>query len=246
MRRSWACAPFSCSRQRCSFRSESGSASCQQSRTPGSSTIASRPLHATSCVNPSSWSVYNSEGLHFDYPSCWTAVHYSEESMFSSSLVDLSDQPTHQPCTITTSASGTTTTCGSPITRLEAGRVLVQWTETGFLGWTLDKAPGTPMTARTVATKPSPSTWRAPTRTTTTPSGPAYVDPTSIKKPPRSRECSPRQPSPTDSQPRTGTTTGRSDDPWTGSVPPIAERGSNSGRTWQQGPRSLGTLWTSR
>ena len=146
MRRSWACAPFSCSRQRCSFRSESGSASCQQSRTPGSSTIASRPLHATSCVNPSSWSVYNSEGLHFDYPSCWTVVHYSEESMFSSSLVDLSDQPTHQPCTITTSASGTTTTCGSPITRLEAGRVLVQWTETGFLGWTLDKAPGTPMT----------------------------------------------------------------------------------------------------
>jgi hypothetical protein len=60
--------------------------------TPPSSTIASGPLHATSCANPSSWSVYNSEGLHFDYPSCWTAVHYSEESMFSSSLVDLSDQ----------------------------------------------------------------------------------------------------------------------------------------------------------
>jgi hypothetical protein len=93
-------------------------------------------------------SVYNGEGVRFKHPSCWTATSFAEVSSFSDSLVDLSNQPMHDPCTRTTSPSGggLETECGWPLTSLDPGGILVRWSSDGSPTWRIENQPGTSLT----------------------------------------------------------------------------------------------------
>lgn len=91
---------------------------------------------------------FTSSDVRFDYPTCWTAGSYSETSSFSSSIVDLGNQATHNPC----HPASNGTSCVWPIDQLAPGHALVRWSANGFPGWTLDRAPGT---ATTVAGRPA-------------------------------------------------------------------------------------------
>jgi len=104
------------------------------------STASANP--APTCDSPSSRTIYDGNGLRFDYPSCWTPVHNVEVSSFSSSLVDLSNEPMQDPCTTTASSSE----CGWPLTKLAPYGVLIRWSSNGFPGWSLQQAPGTALT----------------------------------------------------------------------------------------------------
>jgi hypothetical protein len=104
--------------------------------------IASPSAAALTCDSPSSWAIYDGNGVRFDYPSCWTPVHNVEVSTMSSSLVDLSNEAMQDPCTTTASS----TACGWPLTKLAAEGVLVRWSSNGFPGWSLQQAPGTSLT----------------------------------------------------------------------------------------------------
>jgi hypothetical protein len=109
---------------------------------------------ALTCAGHTGRSVYDSEGVRFDYPSCWKAATDDEETSFSTSLVDLSNQTMHAPCTTTTSPpgrarpgiAGKTTVCRLPLSRLAPHGILVRWSANGFPLWNLDQQPGTPLT----------------------------------------------------------------------------------------------------
>jgi hypothetical protein len=101
------------------------------------------------CDSPSSWAIYDGNGLRFDYPTCWTPIHNEEVSTFSTSLVDLSNEEMQDPCTTTASSS----TCGWPLTKLAADGVLVRWSSNGSPGWSLQQAPGTSLTVGGLAAR---------------------------------------------------------------------------------------------
>jgi hypothetical protein len=89
---------------------------------------------------------FSGGGVVFRYSSCWSSSMYSEESSFSWLIVDLSDQPTHNPCRTTKTATRTTVSCGWPIRRIEKSHVLIQWFGMGTPGWHLENEPGTSLT----------------------------------------------------------------------------------------------------
>lgn len=76
--------------------------------------------------------------LKFYYPTCWNAVSYSEFETFSTPVVDLSNQVTHNPC----KTVGIRTSCGWPVAELAPAHVLVLWAANGEPGWTLNRAAG--------------------------------------------------------------------------------------------------------
>jgi hypothetical protein len=76
------------------------------------STASTNP--APTCDSPSNTTVYDGNGLRFERPTCWTPVHNNEVSTFSSSLVDLSNEPMQDPCMTTRYSSA----CGWPLTNL--------------------------------------------------------------------------------------------------------------------------------
>src|SRR5258708_6926140 len=75
-----------------------------------SSDEAARPPPAAACAKTVNWASYASDRLSFQYPACWSTAKYTDgTSMFSTALVDPSDQPTHDPCSpITSSETGAT------------------------------------------------------------------------------------------------------------------------------------------
>ena len=101
-------------------------------------------------------SVFRGRGgyVRFDYPSCWSAVTDDEETTFSTSLVDLSNQTMHAPCTTTSTPPGRarpgivgkTTVCRLPITSLAPDGILVRWSANGSPLWRLDRQPGVTLT----------------------------------------------------------------------------------------------------
>ena len=110
---------------------------------------------ARSCVGDTRRSTYDSEGVRFEYPSCWTAATYEdEETSFSDALVDLSNQTMHAPCTTTTSTPVRPVPggpvkiriCHLAVSKLARHGILVVWSAVGFPGWSLDRDPGTPLT----------------------------------------------------------------------------------------------------
>jgi hypothetical protein len=115
---------------------------------PTSDHPGARPVtgSATTCPGQPVRTVYQGEGLRFVHPPCWRAVHYRQMSSFSSSLVDLSNQPMHDPCRTTTTSSGKLTVCREPVTRLAPDGILVLWSTNGAPRWRLDRQPGTPLT----------------------------------------------------------------------------------------------------
>lgn len=101
---------------------------------------------ATTCAGLGGRTLAAGQGVRFEYPSCWRAAVYDEVTSFSRSIVDLSNETMHAPCTSRTSASGTTTVCRSPLTSLAPDGVLVRWSSDGFPRWTLDTQPGSSLT----------------------------------------------------------------------------------------------------
>ena len=76
---------------------------------------------------------FTDNGLAFNYPPAWRAVHYEATSSFSSLITYLSDQPLHSPCTSHKVSGGTDVDCAAPLDRLAPGHVLITWQTEGFL-----------------------------------------------------------------------------------------------------------------
>ena len=72
-------------------------------------------------------------GLAFNYPPAWQAVHYEATSSFTHLITYLSDQPLHSPCTSHKVLGGTEVDCAAPLDRLAPGHVLITWRAEGFL-----------------------------------------------------------------------------------------------------------------
>jgi hypothetical protein len=111
----------------------------QATTLPTTTGIAST-ISTPSCGVPSQWALYDGNGLRFEHPACWTPVHHDEVSTVSTSLIDLSNEPMHHPCTTNQFSS----VCGWPLTKLSSEGVLVRWSSNGSPGWHL--GPGTPLT----------------------------------------------------------------------------------------------------
>ena len=100
--------------------------------------------------------------LAFTHPASWTPRKYDIVSSFSSAIVYLSNQPLHDPCTRTRLPGGALEiSCGHPLTHLDPGGVLIEWTREGFPNWRLSDAPGTPTR---IAGRPSRLAIRRPGR----------------------------------------------------------------------------------
>ena len=91
---------------------------------------------------------YRDSNLVLKFPASWRARHFNEVSSFTASLVDLSSQPMHKPCTTRHVNDGIETTCGWPVQTLRPGGVLVRWEQDGFpvtRKWRFSDLPGRPM-----------------------------------------------------------------------------------------------------
>lgn len=84
--------------------------------------------------------------IRFRYPASWTVGQFNQWTMESTTLVDLSTQPLHKPCTSTRSTTATSITCHWPLTHLGPDGVLMEWGAAGMPGWRLSRAPGIPIT----------------------------------------------------------------------------------------------------
>ena len=80
--------------------------------------------------------------LSFYYPRRWRSYRYRETSSFTYALAFLSTDRLHAPCTVKRNASVTRVSCGSPLSRLSPGGVLITWMAEGMPGRTLSIVPG--------------------------------------------------------------------------------------------------------
>jgi hypothetical protein len=80
--------------------------------------------------------------LSFYHPRRWRPYQYRETSSFTYLLAFLSTGRLHAPCTVTRNASVTRVSCGSPLSRLSPGGVLITWVAEGVPGRTLSFVPG--------------------------------------------------------------------------------------------------------
>lgn len=80
--------------------------------------------------------------LAFRYPPWWRSYRYRETSSFSYLLAFLSTDRLHAPCTVTRTASVTSVSCRSPLSRLSPGGVLITWVAEGMPNHTLAMMPG--------------------------------------------------------------------------------------------------------
>jgi hypothetical protein len=82
--------------------------------------------------------------IRFGYPASWGALASSDGGLIVRSLIWLSTEPFHKPCTSTTEGDRTTVVCGLPVSSLRPNGVLVRWSIGGTQGSSLDNVPGTP------------------------------------------------------------------------------------------------------
>jgi hypothetical protein len=90
--------------------------------------------------------------IRFGYPAEWGALTSSDGGLIVRSMIWLSTEPFHDPCTSTTEGGRTTVVCGLPVSSLRPNGVLVQWALGGLPGWTLDNVPGV---AATIGGRPA-------------------------------------------------------------------------------------------
>jgi hypothetical protein len=93
---------------------------------------------------------YNGYVFRFRYPSLWTARDYNIASCFSASLVDVSNQAMHFPCTSTTTGTGTSTEtssrCSWPVAHLGSDGIWLEWSDEGTPGLHVSRSLGVPVT----------------------------------------------------------------------------------------------------
>jgi hypothetical protein len=72
--------------------------------------------------------------LSFYHPRRWHSYRYRETSSFTFLLAFLSTDRLRAPCTVKRNASVTRVSCGSPLSRLSPGGVLITWVAEGMPG----------------------------------------------------------------------------------------------------------------
>jgi hypothetical protein len=82
--------------------------------------------------------------IRFGYPAEWGALTSSDGGLIVRSLIWLSTEPFHEPCTSTTEGDRTTVLCGTPVSSLRPNGVLLRWSLGGTQGSNLDNVPGAP------------------------------------------------------------------------------------------------------
>lgn len=90
--------------------------------------------------------VFRNDFVTFRYPASWSARVWTEGALHFQPMVYLStERVQHDPCQTSTTPSGKTITCGSPIDRLAPGGVLVVWENQGYPGASVARFPGASM-----------------------------------------------------------------------------------------------------
>lgn len=131
-----------------------GSTTTLQSTTPivsqpseSAPTASALPGRTPASVQQSPTRTFTDRQLRFDYDRSWVASTRPTGSTMSTPIVYLSSQPTHSPCVTTSLAGrGTRIDCGSPISALDPGGVLISCYSAGFPGARLSTQPGQPTT----------------------------------------------------------------------------------------------------
>jgi hypothetical protein len=80
--------------------------------------------------------------IRFGYPAEWAALTSSDGGLIVRSLIWLSTESFHEPCSSTTEGGRTTVVCGAPISSLRPNGVLLRWSLGGLPGSKLDNLPG--------------------------------------------------------------------------------------------------------
>jgi hypothetical protein len=109
--------------------------------TPGTTTTAA-PVEVV--TSSGGWTTRTLEGgqLALSVPSTWyTGSAWTEASSFSDLLGSYSNQALSVPCKV----SGSSTTCGPPLTSLASGAVLVEVYHNAAPTWNIASQPGTPV-----------------------------------------------------------------------------------------------------
>lgn len=82
--------------------------------------------------------------LRFRYPAAWRAYRWQVPSTMSTSIVDLSNQPEHQPCVTRHGSDNITIRCHEPLRRLRPNSILADWSSFAEPGFRLANTPGAP------------------------------------------------------------------------------------------------------
>jgi hypothetical protein len=100
-------------------------------------------LHRYSPPAPAPLAHYSDRTLSFDHPASWRVSHYEVTSSFSATIVFLSTQPIHDPCSVRTASSLVCSlSLAEPTQTLKPGGVEVVWSEHDFPGWSFDRVQG--------------------------------------------------------------------------------------------------------
>jgi hypothetical protein len=123
---------------------------------------ASGSAHLAATEPATATASFSAMGLSFRYPVAWRSRTWSDDfSSFTASLVDLSTSQQRDPCTVKVSPGKKSVICGSPVSKLPAGGVLVRWSADGFPPpWHMPK-PNTTIGGRPAVETTTSSGWCA-------------------------------------------------------------------------------------
>lgn len=90
---------------------------------------------------------FHNYGVGFNYPAAWRTHHFRLSSSFYRSLVFISNQRMHFPCTTRKIRGGTERDCGLVIRHLRKGGMLAEWSATASVSptWKLSNFHGKPI-----------------------------------------------------------------------------------------------------
>jgi hypothetical protein len=104
-----------------------------------------QPGTTTPDVSSTATAAFTGDHLSFRYPRQWLLYRYQVSSLFTTVIAYLSTSAVSDPCT-TSSGGGAvqSISCGTPVSRLAPGSVLVTWIAEGMPDLTLASQPGEP------------------------------------------------------------------------------------------------------
>jgi hypothetical protein len=103
------------------------------------------PVPRKACASrPSGYVCSTTTQIRFAYPQSWHALPYTTPDLLSRSMIFLSTEPLHDPCTSTTQGAAISITCDWPASSIGPNGVLAEWLVGGKPGWRLSAVAGTP------------------------------------------------------------------------------------------------------
>jgi hypothetical protein len=122
------------------------------------------PVLTKACApHPSAFVCSTTTQIRFAHPQSWHTLTYTTPDVLSRSMIYLSTEPLHNPCTSTSQGAATSITCDWPASSIGPNGVLAEWIMGGKPGWRLSAVPGA---ATRIGGRPA--------RIATSTSGPAY------------------------------------------------------------------------